>query len=86
MQRRRVVVTGLGIISPVGNTVPEAWSSVLAGKSGIARVTRFDPSRLSSQIAGEVKDFDVAKYLPPKEARRMDRFIHFGMDAGLHAR
>ena len=85
MQRRRVVVTGLGIISPVGNTVPEAWSSVLAGKSGIARVTRFDPSRLSSQIAGEVKDFDVAKYLPPKEARRMDRFIHFGMAAGLQA-
>ena len=85
MQRRRVVVTGLGIISPVGNTVPEAWDNVLAGRSGIARVTRFDPSRLSSQIAGEVKDFDVAKYLPPKEARRMDRFIHFGMAAGLQA-
>jgi 3-oxoacyl-[acyl-carrier-protein] synthase II len=85
VQRRRVVVTGLGIISPVGNTVPEAWDSVLAGKSGIARVTRFDPSRLSSQIAGEVKDFDVAKYLSPKEARRMDRFIHFGMAAGLQA-
>jgi 3-oxoacyl-[acyl-carrier-protein] synthase II len=85
VQRRRVVVTGLGIISPVGNTVPEAWDSVLAGKSGIARVTRFDPSRLSSQIAGEVKGFDVAKYLSPKEARRMDRFIHFGMAAGLQA-
>ena len=85
MQRRRVVVTGLGIISPVGNTVPEAWDSVVAGKSGIARVTRFDPSRLSSQIAGEVKDFDVSKYLSPKEARRMDRFIHFGMAAGLQA-
>jgi 3-oxoacyl-[acyl-carrier-protein] synthase II len=85
VQRRRVVVTGLGIISPVGNTVPQAWDSVLAGKSGIARVTRFDPSRLSSQIAGEVKDFDVSKYLSPKEARRMDRFIHFGMAAGLQA-
>lgn len=85
MQRRRVVVTGLGIISPVGNTVPQAWDSLLAGKSGIARVSRFDPSRLASQIAGEVKDFDVAKYLPPKEARRMDRFIHFGMAAGLQA-
>mgnify|MGYP001409709907 FL=1 len=85
MQRRRVVVTGLGIISPVGNTVPEAWDNVIAGKSGIARVTRFDPSRLSSQIAGEVKDFDIAKYLSPKEARRMDRFIHFGMAAGLQA-
>lgn len=85
MQRRRVVVTGLGIISPVGNTVPQAWNSVVAGKSGIARVTRFDPSRLSSQIAGEVKGFDAAQYLSPKEARRMDRFIHFGMAAGLQA-
>jgi 3-oxoacyl-[acyl-carrier-protein] synthase II len=85
VQRRRVVVTGLGVISPVGNTVPEAWEAVLAGKSGITRVSRFDPSRLSSQIAGEVKDFDVTKYLSPKEARRMDRFIHFGMAAGLQA-
>jgi 3-oxoacyl-[acyl-carrier-protein] synthase II len=85
VQRRRVVVTGLGIISPVGNTVPEAWDAVLAGKSGITRVTRFDPARLSSQIAGEVKDFEVSKYLSPKEARRMDRFIHFGMAAGLQA-
>jgi 3-oxoacyl-[acyl-carrier-protein] synthase II len=85
VQRRRVVVTGLGIISPVGNTVPEAWDAVLAGKSGITRVTRFDPSRLASQIAGEVKNFDVSKYLSPKEARRMDRFIHFGMAAGLQA-
>ena len=85
MQRRRVVVTGLGILSPVGNTVPEAWNSVLAGKSGITRVTRFDASRLSCQIAGEVKDFDVSKYLSAKEARRMDRFIHFGMAAGLQA-
>jgi 3-oxoacyl-[acyl-carrier-protein] synthase II len=85
VQRRRVVVTGLGIISPVGNTVPEAWDNVVAGKSGIARVTRFDPSRLSSQIAGEVKDFDIARYLSPKDARRMDRFIHFGMAAGIQA-
>jgi 3-oxoacyl-[acyl-carrier-protein] synthase II len=80
-----VVVTGLGIISPVGNTVPEAWASVLAGKSGITRITRFDPSRLASQIAGEVQSFDVSKYLSPKEARRMDRFIHFGIAAGLQA-
>jgi 3-oxoacyl-[acyl-carrier-protein] synthase II len=80
-----VVVTGLGIISPVGNTVPEAWASVLAGKSGITRITRFDPSRLSSQIAGEVQNFDVSKYLSPKEARRMDRFIHFGIAAGVQA-
>ena len=85
MQRRRVVVTGLGVISPVGNTVPEAWNNILAGKSGIARVTRFDPSRLSSQIAGEVKGFEVSQYLSPKEARRMDRFIHLGMAAGLQA-
>jgi len=80
-----VVVTGLGIISPVGNSIPEAWDSVLAGKSGISRITRFDPSRLSSQIAGEVQNFDVSKYLSPKEARRMDRFIHFGIAAGLQA-
>jgi 3-oxoacyl-[acyl-carrier-protein] synthase II len=80
-----VVVTGLGIISPVGNTVPEAWDNVLAGKSGISRITRFDPSRLSSQIAGEVQNFDVSKYLSPKEARRMDRFIHFGIAAGVQA-
>lgn len=80
-----MVVTGLGIISPVGNTVPQAWDAVLAGKTGIGRVTRFDASRLSCQIAGEVKDFDVTKYLSPKEARRMDRFIHFGIAAGLQA-
>jgi 3-oxoacyl-[acyl-carrier-protein] synthase II len=85
LSRRRVVVTGLGIVSPVGNAVPEAWENVLAGKSGITRVTRFDPSRLSSQIAGEVKGFDIAQYLSLKEARRMDTFIHYGMAAGLQA-
>ena len=85
MSRRRVVVTGLGIVSPVGITVPEAWENVLAGKSGITRITRFDPARLSSQIAGEVKGFDIAQYLSPKEARRMDTFIHYGMAAGLQA-
>jgi 3-oxoacyl-[acyl-carrier-protein] synthase II len=85
MNRRRVVVTGLGIISPVGNTVPEAWSSILAGKPGITRITRFDPARLACQIAGEVKGFDIAPYMSPKEARRMDLFIHYGMAAGLQA-
>ncbi len=85
MSRRRVVVTGLGIICPIGNTVQEAWDSALAGKSGITRVTRFDASRLSSQIAGEVKGFDLSLYLSPKEARRMDTFIHYGMAAGLQA-
>jgi 3-oxoacyl-[acyl-carrier-protein] synthase II len=85
VQRRRVVVTGLGVVSPVGNTVQDAWQNVLAGKSGISRVTRFDPSRLSCQIAGEVKGFEISQYLSAKEARRMDRFIHFGMAAGLQA-
>ena len=85
MSRRRVVVTGLGIVSPVGNTVQQAWTNILAGKSGIGRVTRFDPSRIASRIAGEVKDFDVSQYLSPKEARRMDTFIHYGIAAGLQA-
>ena len=85
MTRRRVVVTGLGIVCPIGNTVQQAWDSALAGKSGITRITRFDASRLSSQIAGEVKEFDAAPYLSSKEARRMDIFIHYGMAAGLQA-
>jgi 3-oxoacyl-[acyl-carrier-protein] synthase II len=83
--RRRVVVTGLGIVSPIGNTVSEAWDRALAGTSGITRITRFDASRLASQIAGEVKGFDVSPYMSPKEARRMDLFIHYGMAAGLQA-
>ena len=85
MSRRRVVVTGLGIVSPVGNTVQEAWSNILAGKSGVGRVTRFDPSRIASKVAGEVKNFDVSQYLSPKEARRMDTFIHYGIAAGMQA-
>ncbi len=85
MTRRRVVVTGLGAISPVGITVQEAWGNLVAGKSGISRVSRFDASRLSCQIAGEVKGFDVTQYVSAKEARRMDTFIHFGMAAGLQA-
>ena len=85
MSRRRVVITGLGIISPVGNTVTEAWSSILAGKPGISRITHFDPAAFSVQIAGEVKGFDVTQYMSAKEARRMDTFIHFGMAAGIQA-
>ena len=85
MTRRRVVLTGLGMISPIGNSVAEAWAAALAGTNGITRITRFDPSRLASQIAGEVKKFDVAPYMSPKEARRMDLFIHYGMAAGLQA-
>jgi 3-oxoacyl-[acyl-carrier-protein] synthase II len=85
VNRRRVVVTGLGIVCPLGNSVQEAWDKALAGTSGITRITRFDPSRLASQIAGEVKNFDLAPYMSPKEARRMDLFIHYGMAAGLQA-
>lgn len=85
MSRRRVVVTGLGIISPVGNAVAEAWSNIIEGRSGIGRITRFDASTFPSQIAGEVKNFDPAKYLPAKEARRFDTFIHYGLAAAIDA-
>ncbi|HEY5291363.1 MAG TPA: beta-ketoacyl-ACP synthase II [Burkholderiales bacterium] len=85
MSRRRVVITGLGIVSPVGNSVTEAWANILAGKSGITRISRFDPSRLACQIAGEVKGFDLSQYLERKEARHMDTFIHYGMAAGIQA-
>jgi 3-oxoacyl-[acyl-carrier-protein] synthase II len=82
---RRVVVTGLGIISPVGIGLTESWSSITAGKSGITKVTRFDASGYTSQIAGEVKGFDPGQYLPVKEARRFDTFIHYGLAAGIDA-
>jgi 3-oxoacyl-[acyl-carrier-protein] synthase II len=85
LSRRRVVVTGLGIVSPVGIGVPEAWNSILTGKSGITRITRFDPSPFSSQIAGEVKDFDPAKYVSAKEVRRFDTFIHYGLAAAIES-
>lgn len=85
MSRRRVVVTGLGIVSPVGNSVDEAWGNLVAGRSGIARITRFDASAFSVQIAGEVRDFDLGKYLAPKDARRMDVFIHYGLAAAIDA-
>jgi len=85
MQKRRVVVTGLGLVSPVGIGVQASWSDLIAGKSGISTITKFDPSAFSSQIAGEVKGFDVSQYLPAKEARRMDTFIQYGMAAGIEA-
>ena len=85
MARRRVVVTGLGIISPVGIGIPEAWGSIVAGKSGITRITRFDAAKFPSQIAGEVKGFEVEKWLAPKEARRFDTFIHYGLAAAIDA-
>jgi 3-oxoacyl-[acyl-carrier-protein] synthase II len=85
MSRRRVVVTGLGIISPVGNDIAAAWDSILNARSGIARVTRFDASALPARIAGEVKDFDVTRHLSGKEARRYDTFIHYGIVATMEA-
>ncbi|WP_295623318.1 beta-ketoacyl-ACP synthase II [uncultured Nitrosomonas sp.] len=85
MSKRKVVVTGLGIVSPVGNTISGAWESIIAGKSGITRISRFDASSFASQIAGEVKDFDIHQYLSAKEARRMDIFIHYGMAAAIQA-
>lgn len=85
MSKRKVAITGLGIISPVGNTVSEAWENVIAGKSGITRITRFDVSDFSSKIAGEVNGFDITEYLSAKEARRMDIFIQYGMAAAIQA-
>jgi 3-oxoacyl-[acyl-carrier-protein] synthase II len=85
MSRRRVVVTGLGCVSPVGNTVAQAWDSLLAGKSGIDLITRFDASNFACKFAGEVKGFDLEAYIRAKEARTMDTFIHFGIAAAVQA-
>lgn len=85
MSRRRVVVTGLGCVSPVGNTVAESWANLLAGKPGIDLVTGFDASNLACKFAGEVKGFNIADYIPEKEARHMDRFIHLGLAAAFQA-
>lgn len=85
MSRRRVVVTGLGCVSPVGNTVEQAWSNVLAGKSGIGLITKFDTSAFACKIAGEVRDFDLETYISAKEARTMDSFIHYGIAAAVQA-
>lgn len=85
MSRRRVVVTGLGCVSPVGNTAQESWTRILAGQSGIARITHFDASAFACHFAGEVKNFNLDAYITPKEARTMDTFIHFGVAAGLQA-
>ena len=83
--QRRVVVTGLGLVSPVGNTVGEAWENLLAGRSGIATLTKFDHSGLAVHFGGEVKNFNVEEYIPAKEARHMDTFIHYGLAAGMQA-
>jgi 3-oxoacyl-[acyl-carrier-protein] synthase II len=85
VSRRRVVVTGIGIVSPIGNNAADNWASIEAGRSGITRITRFDASAMACQIAGEVKGFDPTQYIPPKEVRRMDTFIHYGLAAGIEA-
>jgi 3-oxoacyl-[acyl-carrier-protein] synthase II len=83
--RRRVVVTGLGLVSPVGNTVSEGWANIIAGRSGIATITKFDASSFACHFAGEVKNFRIEDYIPAKEGRHMDTFIHYGMAAAMQA-
>jgi len=85
MSRRRVVVTGLGCVSPVGNTVDEAWANLLAGASGIGLISKFDASAFSCRIAGEVRGLDLDRYISPKDARAMDSFIHYGIVAAAQA-
>jgi 3-oxoacyl-[acyl-carrier-protein] synthase II len=85
MTKRRVVVTGLGVVSPVGTGTANAWGNLLAGQSGITRITKFDPTNFTSQVAGEVKDFNVEEFISAKDARRMDTFIQYGLAAGIEA-
>ena len=85
MNKRRVVITGLGIVSPVGNDVATAWRNVVAGTSGIGPITHFDASTFPTRIAGEVRDFDPAKFVAPKDVKKMDPFIHYGIAAGTQA-
>ena len=85
MTGRRVVVTGLGLISPVGNTVAEGWENILEGRSGIASITKFDASAFACKFAGEVRNFKVDEYFPAKDARHMDAFIHYGLAASMQA-
>lgn len=85
MSKKRVVITGLGAVTPVGIGIAANWSAILAGQSGISRITKFDPTNFASQIAGEVKGFEVSNYLPPKEARRFDVFVHYGIAAAAEA-
>ena len=85
MSKRRVVVTGLGIVSPLGSTVASTWEAILRGQSGISTITNFDTSNFATKFGGSVKDFNVGDYIPPKEARRMDEFMHYGVAAGIQA-
>ena len=82
---RRVVVTGLGVVAPNGNTVTESWQNIIAGKSGIRPITSFDIADFSTRFGGSIVDFDIAQYISPKEARKMDPFIHYGMAAAIQA-
>ena len=82
---RRVAVTGLGMVSPVGHTVAETWENILAGRSGAALIESFDVSAYSTRFSSSVKDFDVSPYLAPKDARKMDTFVQYGMAAGMQA-
>ncbi len=85
MSKRRVVITGLGLVCPLGSTVPDAWAALLRGESGIGPITRFDVSAFPVRFAGAVRGFDLSAYLPPKEARRIDPFMHYGIAAGVQA-
>lgn len=85
MSKRRVVITGLGLVSPVGNTVDSSWKALVSGKSGIAPITKFDASEFTTRFSGSVKDFDVEQYMSRKDARKMDLFIQYGMAAGIQA-
>ena len=85
MSHRRVVVTGMGIVSPIGNTLASAWDSIQAGRSGIGPITHFDASAYATRIAGEVRDFDAKSFLPPKDVKKMDTFIHYGLAACFQA-
>ncbi len=85
MSNRRVVITGLGLLTPVGNTVEESWKNIIAGKSGIAPITSFDASQFSARISGSVKNFDPALYITPKDIKKMDTFVHYGIAAGIQA-
>jgi 3-oxoacyl-[acyl-carrier-protein] synthase II len=85
MSQRRVVVTGMGIVSPVGNDLPSAWDNIINGRSGIAPITHFDTTGFATTIAGQVRDFDPLKYVSPKDAKKMDPFIHYGVAAGMDA-
>ncbi len=85
MSRRRVVVTGMGLISPVGNSLDEAWANLVSGRTGIANITRFDATDFACRFAGEVKNFNVEDYFPSKEARHMDVFMQYGMAASIQA-